>query len=217
MHTTRRAILEILQARGSASVEDLAQATGLAPVTMRHHLGLLRDQELVDHVRQPVGRGRPRHIYHATTRASALLAGNPYESLVARLLVAIKGEDRSAAARIFERLGWEIAAYHEAELAGLSTEERLDQVVRLLSDEGFVVRWERDGDGTYLVQEFECPYERLSGAHAEVCCLDQRLMETALEAEVVREQWRPAGDPSCRFRVRVAVADGADQAGVEEL
>lgn len=217
MHTTRRAILEFLRAHGSASVEDLAGATGLAPVTVRHHLGILRNQELVAFETEVVGRGRPRHVYHATTRASALLAGNPYEALAGKLVAALKQDDRDAAERLFARLGEEIVASHHASLSELPMAARLDAVVGMLSDEGFVVRWEADDDGTYLVQDLGCPYEHLGDAHAEVCCLDRRLMEVALSAEVEREQWRPAGDPACRFRIRVTAPVDPPSLGAGEL
>lgn len=216
MHTTRRAILEYLRATGDASVDDLAANTGLAPVTVRHHLGLLKAQDLVAFDAEIRGRGRPRHVYHLTARGQAMTAGDPYQTLVMRMLDAAREQDRAAAERLFTSLGERIAEEHAAELEGLPVEERLDAVVRMMSAEGFVVCWTAESDGSYLVQEIACPFETLGEVHRDVCCMDQRLLQVALKADVVRERWRLEGDSSCAFRIRISPSDG-DPASSERL
>jgi predicted ArsR family transcriptional regulator len=216
MHTTRRAILEYLRRTGDASVEDLAADTGLAPVTVRHHLGLLKSQDLVAFDAEVKGRGRPRHVYHLTPRGQALTADNPYQTLVMRMVDAAKEADRGAAEQLFTKLGERIAQDHAADLAGLPMEERLDAVVKMMSAEGFVVRWEAQPDGTYMVQELACPFETLGQVHPDICCMDQRLLQVAMNADVVRERWRLQGDPNCAFRIRVPLP-GSDAAIAERL
>ncbi len=47
MQATRQRILEILKERHTATVEELAKELELTPVTIRHHLDILRSEGLV--------------------------------------------------------------------------------------------------------------------------------------------------------------------------
>lgn len=203
MHRTRRTILEHLNLAGTASVEDLATATSLAPVTMRHHLGLLRDQDLVDFRSRPAGRGRPKHEYHLTVRGKAVVVGDPHEALANRLVAAAKRWDSGAARALMTDVGDQIAAEHAgAEDSGLR--DRLLVAARALSDEGFVVRWQTGGEGALHLIVTECPYESLREDHPEVCEMDQRVIERVMGVEVERAGWRLDGDSHCAYCVSPA-------------
>ncbi len=65
MHRTRTLILDYLKEHGEATVDDLAAVLDLTSVTVRHHLDILRTEELVA---EPVIRhrntpGRPQYSY----------------------------------------------------------------------------------------------------------------------------------------------------------
>ena len=47
MQTVRKRILELLKEWGEASVSELAEALGIAPVSVRHHLDILQGQGLI--------------------------------------------------------------------------------------------------------------------------------------------------------------------------
>ena len=71
MHSKRRQILDILKMRGSSTVEELRRELGITSVTVRHHLEIMRAEELV---REPSARhrsapGRPHYEYALTTQA----------------------------------------------------------------------------------------------------------------------------------------------------
>ena len=206
MHSTRRTILEHLRDEDTASVEDLAAATALAPVTMRHHLGLLRHQGLVDYRAQPAGRGRPKHMYYLTVRGKALVMGDPHEALAARLVAVAKRRDQPAAEALLADVGEQIAADHAAVAGGLGLADRLAVATQLLSDEGFVVRWQADGDDSFQLIVSECPFDALCASHPEVCCMDQRVIERLVDSHAQREAWRVNGDAECVYRVRPASA-----------
>ena len=68
MQATRQRILEILKERNTATVEELAYDLGLTPVTIRHHLDILRSEGLVQapQVKRRDTPGRPALL--ATTK-----------------------------------------------------------------------------------------------------------------------------------------------------
>ncbi|NTU63973.1 MAG: ArsR family transcriptional regulator, partial [Chloroflexi bacterium] len=63
MQATRQRILEILKERGAATVEELGSDLDLTPVTIRHHLDILRNEGLIQapKVKRRDAPGRPQH------------------------------------------------------------------------------------------------------------------------------------------------------------
>lgn len=211
-HASRRQILEHLRAHGRATIEELAAATGLAAVTVRHHLGVLRKGDLVEVSSAPVGRGRPRHVYRLSPEGARCLVPNGFQDLASQLLDALKSDGRQPAEAFFRRMAERVAERHP-EVAGASSPTgRLATLALLLTEEGFVVRWERDGEDI-LVHETACPYQQLGEAHREVCCMDEHLIELVTGGRVVREAWRLEGAEGCAYRILGlgAATDGADE------
>lgn len=205
MHRTRRTILHFLREHGAGSVEALAEAVELAPVTVRHHLNLLRDEGLVDVAAEPSGRGRPKHVYRLSQAGGqAVVEDNRFAVLTARLLDAMRAADRDQVEGVFAAMAETIAEAHRSDYAERPVEARLDAVVALLADEGFTTRWDRDDDG-FVLHQLSCPFHALGEQHREVCCMDERLIEAVVGGAVEREDWRMDGGATCVYRIRAAV------------
>ncbi len=208
MQDSRLRILEYLQAHGEADVASLADAVDLAAVTVRHHLSVLRQRDLVQVEAERSGRGRPRHIYRLSRRGAGRLQPEACERLTSRIIDLVAAQDDGEAERLFTDLAERALEDHRQSLADAGDEEsRLNLVVDLLAEEGLQTRWERDG-ADFLLRDLECPYASLSREHQEVCCMDLRIIEAAVEGQVVRERWRPAGDDRCVFRIAPAAGQG---------
>lgn len=209
MHESRRRILEHLRESSTATVEDFAVATGLAPVTVRHHLNVLRERGLLDVGTEPVGRGRPRHLYRLSPEGAQSLSDERYDGLARRLLDMMMAGDRGAAEQLFRTMARGIAEEHRPRYEGRGLEARLDTVRTLLSEEGFAVEWERDGED-FLVRELACPYRTLSETHHEVCAMDEQLIAAVTGQRVTRERWRRDGESQCVYRVHAAPPGDAE-------
>lgn len=200
---SRRDILTHLHAHGRATVVELAGAIGLAPVTLRHHLGLLREGGLVLADRVPEGRGRPRHVYRLSPQGLAALAEQrPYAQLAADLIDALKAVDPEAPATALRAVAARLVATRRETFADQPLEVRLDALVTMLADKGFALHWARDGD-EYVIREAGCPYRALVATHVEVCALDLEVIRQVVGADVTARIWRGDGDPPCAFRVPV--------------
>ncbi len=203
MQTTRRQILGLLRDNGDAGVEELALHVGLAPVTVRHHVSILLEGGEIGYRSDPLGRGRPRHKYFLTEAGREAIAPDrvpSYDLLAGRLLDAMRDGDRGATQRFFADMARDLTAKRQSELVGQPIEVRLDAVTTALSEIGFDMRWERDGDD-YLIRELACPYGSLSHDHAEVCAMDHAMIGRIVNGEVRREQWRVDGAMQCVYRV----------------
>jgi predicted ArsR family transcriptional regulator len=87
---------------------------------------------------------------------------------------------------------------HKHQLRGLSLEERLNYLVWLLEDEGFLASWESTKEGYNLI-EYSCPYYSIGQKHSEVCTFDKQLMVRILGTEIDQHSCMLRGDSCCQF------------------
>lgn len=202
MQSTRQEILEILKEERQATVEDLAGRLELTPMTIRHHLNVLQAQNLVaaTTVRRSQKVGRPRLVYTLTDAADDLFPQS-YGELASLLVSEIKetmGPEETEA--IFRRIAERIAKEAPPQYEGQTFEERLDQVTDFLSEQGFILRWERGDDG-YILTNINCPYRQVTRHHPEVCAMDEVLLGRLLGVELEPLGTLREGDVSCSCRL----------------
>lgn len=198
--TTRQKVLKTLLVRQRCTINDLAEAVEINPISVRHHINKLEAEGLVTSYEERHGVGRPRRLYQLTSLGQELFPTR-YMKLTLRLLSQLKGQLPPAMINeLFTQMAKDIAADYENELTDLPIEERLDIIKQLLSAEGFSVEWEKKGND-YFIEEVSCPYLHISQTHPEVCSVDQTLISTllALPAEKVRCVLK--GDSHCTYVV----------------
>src|SRR5579859_2094058 len=177
MQETRQVILETLHERGEATVDELVNAIGaridheITAVTVRHHLDILRGEDLVTapDIRHRGAPGRPQHVYALTERALDYFPNN-YQNLASALLNEIKATlPPSQINVIVENMADQMAtAVH---MPDLPIEARLDQVVAYLNKQGYDATWETGAEG-YILSTRNCPYRQIVDEHEELCGLD---------------------------------------------
>lgn len=204
-NSTREIILETIKAQSRVTVDALAKAASVSPVTVRHHLNSLQADGLVsvESVRQSVG--RPYYVY-SLTEAGHELFPTKYFALSMRLLDELK--DRFPAEvvnEVFSGVVRRIAQEHRGEFEHLPFEKRLDYLVDLLAQEGFLARW-RKVDSGYELTEYSCPFLLIGEDHSEVCRLDTVLIETVLETNVEQQSCMLQGDACCQFKVAPVIS-----------
>ncbi len=205
MSDTRQEILQYLRERGAADVSELAEALKLSPVTIHYHINVLQRDGLLESKPVRQGVGRPRNML--TLRDSAYEKfPQGYHRLSDRLLEMLKSrlseEDIQA---LFEHIGAEIAAEHAADLQGKSLEQKIETLIDLLGEEGFMARLEKvDGD-QFVLTQVNCPYQYVATRHPVVCELDLKLMNSALGADVTRDSCVVNGDSVCTFHIHSAL------------
>ncbi len=198
--STRDIILHTIKRRTQATVDELAVAANVSPVTVRHHLNALQADGLLvtDSVRRKVG--RPYYVYSLSDQGQELFPKR-YVRLSTRLLAELKDRFPSeVVVELFEAAVQRIVEENEAAFNNLSFEERLDFLVDLLGEEGFLSQWEKDEDGYRLV-EYSCPYVSLGQEHGEVCTFDKKLIITVLKTDVQQHSCILNGDDCCEFSI----------------
>jgi predicted ArsR family transcriptional regulator len=197
---TRWGILQQLREHGQASVQELGKALGMSPVSIHYHLNVLQREGLVNMraVRRSVG--RPHNVYSLRDSARELFPQS-YHRLADRLLDELKSRlSEQEISDLFANVANEIAAEHASTLEGKTLDQKIDALVKLLGEEGFLARAEKTG-GQLRLTQYGCPYYYVVERHPEVCELDLNLISAALLATVEREGCVLTGDDVCTFLV----------------
>jgi DeoR family suf operon transcriptional repressor len=197
---TRDIILRTLRARGKCTVNELAEASLVSPVSVRHHLANLQAENFVAVEDERHGVGRPRQLF-SLTEAGLDLFPSRYVRLTNRLLDEIKESTPAGKVdQLFTGVASTMAADVALHLEGLPLEQRLERMVKLLAEEGFDAQIERQ-EGRILIRELSCPYFRIGREHPEVCTVDQAFIAAALSLPVERVACQLQGADTCTFAV----------------
>lgn len=208
MKSTRDRILQTLLRRPRTTINELAEAVGINPISVRHHLTNLQVEGLVDAEEERHGVGRPRLVYFLTEDGLERFPTR-YLRLTTRLLSQMKEKLPSPiVGELFKEVATGLAEEHKEQLEGLSVEERLETVKELLAAEGFVVEWEKKGD-EYHIHEITCPYLQVGQAHPEVCTVDQTLISKMLAVPANKVQCVLSGASHCTYVVRTSALENA--------
>lgn len=206
MQETRRYILNILKARGEATVDeivdDLQKRRGkeITAVTVRHHLTRLQQDDLIasPELRHRASPGRPQHVYTLTDKAVSQFPNN-YQQLASGLLKGLQQHLPADGVNvILESVATEMA--HEANIPDVPLEERLDMAVEYLNNRGYEAQWEAH-DPDYVLYTRNCPYHQIAQGTEVLCDMDIRLVASLLGVVPRRHTHLMAGDNSCAYLI----------------
>ncbi|MAS34288.1 MAG: hypothetical protein CL610_09790 [Anaerolineaceae bacterium] len=206
MQQTRRHILDILKARGEATVdeivEDLHQRRGrdITAVTVRHHITCLQKDNLIDtpQLRHRNSPGRPQHVYALTENAVAQFPNN-YQQLAAGLLQEIQEHVSPDGINvILEGVAHQMA--NEAGIPDVPLQERLKMAVEYLNTRGYQARWEKKAKD-FILHTNNCPYHQIAKDNDALCEVDIRLVASLLGVVPRRLTHVMSGDESCAYYI----------------
>ena len=200
MNTSRDIILNTLKSKGTVTIAELAEAVGVSPVSIRHHLSSLQADGLIAGNEVRHGVGRP-HLAYSLTEAGLERFPSKYVRLSGRLLDELKTTlPADAIEAMFSRIAETIAADIAPKLADKPLEEKKSLLVELLGEEGFMARWNVVGE-KYQLTEYNCPYFRVGQKHPEVCRIDETLISQLLAVPVEKGSCLLNGDEHCTFTI----------------
>ncbi len=202
MSTTRDLVLKTLLTRQRCTINELAEAVGINPISVRHHVTKLEATGMVDSEEERHGVGRPRRLYFLTEKGMEQFPTR-YLRLTVRLLAQLKETlPKAMVSDLFSQVADDLIDDYAAELdlENSPIEERLNVVKDLLRGEGFTMEWERKDDGIHI-RESSCPYYHVGQTHPEVCAVDQTLISNVLSVPVEKIKCILDGDSHCTYVV----------------
>ncbi len=211
MESTKEQVLHLLQARGGATVAELAGTLGVGQASVRRHLDHLRVEGMADVRMERHGVGRPAFIFYATDDAEERIPAG-YSRLLSRLYRGmnaldeeqVRGRDGSQVLHtVLQGVAKQVAREHEADVTADTLEGRVAQTTESLRREGIVDGWEREGDA-YRLKNSACPYRQAALVEHGTCELDRRAIELLVSAPVRQVSRIVDGQPACEYIVAVA-------------
>jgi DeoR family transcriptional regulator, suf operon transcriptional repressor len=202
MTSTRDRVLNTLLTRPRCTINDLAESVGINPISVRHHIAKLEAEGLVNSDEELHGVGRPRRVYFLTESGLERFPTR-YMQLTIRLLEKLKETlPEQAIKQLFTTMAEGLVQDYtsDGQIDGLSLEERLDLMQKMLTKEGFNVEWESQGD-SYHIREINCPYLHVTQNHPEVCSVDQTLISAFLDVPAEKVACVLHGDANCTYVV----------------
>jgi DeoR family transcriptional regulator, suf operon transcriptional repressor len=207
---TKEKILRALRTNGHMTVLELVRDLRITHIAVRYHLSSLQADGMIEGREERHGIGRPHRIYRLTETA---LDRNPskYYKFTNILLDQLNENLPSKTVEgLLLGVASSIAGEWKLELDPLPWPRRINRLVQLLSQDGFVTRVEASGPDQYRLLEFTCPYSRISAHHPEICALDASIFSRALGALVERTSCIRTGAEICTFSITGASRQGAN-------
>jgi predicted ArsR family transcriptional regulator len=206
MHATKSEILAQLKRNHGATVDELASALDLAPMTVRQHLTTLERDDLVraEEVRRPTG--RPHYLYRLTVDGHRHVADG-YDRLLA-LIVAQAGSANGASnghavvdhgPALFHAAAEALADRHHDEVRRLSVKERMDRATTILRNHGGFAEWRETDDG-FEILDYGCVYRSTVGGDGP-CPWHVPFLERLLDASVLSGEAALECNACCRYVV----------------
>jgi DeoR family suf operon transcriptional repressor len=199
--TTRRAILLTVKKRGEARAEELADALSITASAVRQHLTGLAADGLVAHRERKDGPGRPKHLWHLTAAAEGLFP-RAYGELTNELLDYVSAEDPALVERLFARRRQRRIENANARLAGLSFDDKVAELARILDEDGYLADWVRQPDGSFDIVEHNCAILSVALRYGNACSSELEFLRAVVpEATIERTSHMVAGAHHCGYRV----------------
>jgi len=204
----RRNVLYAVRRRGEATAEQVAETLGMTVSGARQHLSALVEvglAEASESVESTGKRGRRSLVYCVTPEGDALFP-KAYGELTNELLGFLDDEAPETVNRLFARRRDARTANALARLAPLDTlEGKVDELSRILDEDGYLASWTAEPDGSFLIVEHNCAIWAVATRYGQACSSEIEFIQTVLEpARVERTSHMIDGDRRCAYRITPA-------------
>ena len=203
MQATRQRILEILKERHTATVEELAKELELTPVTIRHHLDILRSEGLVQapQVKRRDTPGRPQHVYGLTEAADAFFPKN-YAGFTDMMLHEMREQVQPERMRlILDGVATRMVNKAPVAAPNETLPQSMERIVKFMNTQGYEASWEAT-DGGFLLHAYNCPYHDVARENVEPCVMDAAMITQMAGVAPQRVQWAFSGGNMCTYFIR---------------
>jgi predicted ArsR family transcriptional regulator len=199
---TRRAILLALKKSGELRAEEIASQVGITVSAVRQHLVGLLANNLVSYREAKGEPGRPKHFYFLGPAGEALFPKS-YSELLAELLGYVEEESPALVMQAFERRRQRRVEAALGRLDGRPFAERVDELARILDEEGYLAEFEALPSGEYRLTQHNCPVLDVARRFRLACQSEVKFLVAALpDAEVRQTANMLAGKHVCSYIVR---------------
>lgn len=196
---SRCAIIELLKVKGALTAEQLAVELAVSKVCVRRHLSVLERDGLIEYEQERLERGRPRFVYRLSDKAGCLFPRS-YDEFAKEVLTQVRLEfGDGAVLRVLQGRADELIAELKSQLDGLSIDERVKRLVKIISAKGYLAEARKAKDGSFRLRQRNCPTENVATQYPLVCEQELRVYRETLGCEVTRACRIAEGAAMCEY------------------
>ena len=199
MKSTKEKVLQTLADNPRSNITEIADAIGINPISVRHHLTNLQADNLIASEEERHGVGRPRLVYFLTDEGLEKFPTRYYR-LTNNLLKQIKETfPKSEVKKLFMGMADKTAKEYLPVFELLDLEEKLNLLKNVMAKEGYELQWKEDED--YQTIEISCPFYKIGRDHPEICLFDKTLIANLLsipEEDIIHVQ---QSNNRCAFKI----------------
>lgn len=206
--STHDAVLMHLRQQNELTVGELCDLLKITSMAVRRHLVGLQKDGLVECRLVKQARGRPTYKYRLTAKAESLFP-SAMNSLAFEMIDAVYEQSghKGVTELLRTRDAW-LAKKMEPILHPLTIAEKVAEVARIFSENGYMTDWKALPDGNYFIYQHHCAVHQLATKYKQICALEPQLMQTLLGVSVTRQQYMMKNDTVCGYLVDVSQPPG---------
>lgn len=198
---THQAVLFHLKRHSEMTVADLCEVLSVTPMAVRRHLSGLQKDGLVDCRMVKKSRGRPSYKYRLSPKAESLFP-SAINSFAFELLDAVhEARGHKGVMELLELRDEALLKKLLPDLEKLAFPKRVEKVVKIFSDNGYMTEYKKLEDGNYFIFQQHCAVHNLAAKYRQICVLESRLLERLLGVKTQRQQYIMKEDPVCGYLV----------------
>ena len=207
---TRQEILTSIKCNGTMTAEELSRELHISQVAVRQHLASLEAEKIITIHIERRGLGRPSHRYRLTPHGDETFPRR-YEALMNLIVEELhEWQGEEAVQSLFARTRKRLSDTLANRMRDRPFAAKVQELARFQSENGYMAEVvESDTPGEYRLVQHNCAICAVARRYPHVCCKQEmELLKHALDgAEIVREKYIMAGDPTCTYRICAPIND----------
>lgn len=196
-------ILHLIKKQGEITASQISEQMKMTSMGARQHLETLETQGYIQHQFKKSGRGRPKKYWQMTNKGQSQFPDG-HAQLIANLLGHMKNQlGTEAVNQLIQCREKDMLQIYQAALKSLPTiTDKLDQLVKIRSSEGYMAHIEKTNEGWLLIED-HCPICSAASQCQQFCRSEKKIFETVLQANVDRSEYILEGDRRCCYKISV--------------
>ncbi|HHY71781.1 MAG TPA: transcriptional regulator [Bacillus bacterium] len=200
--STRDEILTMLKMNKRMTVTEMANQLQITEMAVRRHLNTLEKDRYVETILVRQAMGRPLNIYQLSEAGEELFPRN-YKNIILEFIADIEElSGQEMVDQLFERRKNRMKEALIKRLDHKPLEERLEQLVQIQNDNGYMANLEKNEDGSFQLSEHNCPISLVANKYNAACHRELELFKEVLGTDkIIRHSCISDGDGACQYHI----------------
>lgn len=214
---THQAVLFYLKRKHEMTVAELCEVLNITSMAVRRHLTGLQNEGLVECRLVKQSRGRPTYHYRLTQKAEALFP-SAINNLAFELIDAVyESKGHQGVMELLSLRNEALLKKMLPRLENLSLSDRIVEVSKIFSENGYMTEWSQLDDGNYFIYQQHCAVHGLASQYKQMCVLESQLLEKLVGRKITRQQYIMKDDPVCGYLVHTEETPNSNSDSGTEL